>query len=77
MDTVFALDVGTRNVVGILTKMNGDKIEISHMEIMEHETRAMEDGQIHDIGKVANVSESVKKKLEENEDDEDYGEKNY
>ncbi len=65
MDTVFALDVGTRNVVGILTKMSGDKIEISQMEIMEHETRAMEDGQIHDIGKVANVSEMIKKKLEE------------
>ena len=65
MDTVFALDVGTRNVVGILTKMNGDKIEISHMEIMEHETRAMEDGQIHDIAKVSNVSEAVKNKLEE------------
>lgn len=65
MDTVFALDVGTRNIVGILTKMNGDKIEISHMEIMEHETRAMEDGQIHDIAKVSNVSEAVKNKLEE------------
>jgi cell division protein FtsA len=65
LDTVFALDVGTRNVVGILTKMSGDKIEISHMEIMEHETRAMEDGQIHDIGKVANVSERIKKKIEE------------
>ena len=65
MYTVFALDVGTRNVVGILTKMNGDKIEISHMEIMEHETRAMEDGQIHDIAKVSNVSEAVKNKLEE------------
>lgn len=65
MDTVFALDVGTRNVVGILTKMSGDKIEISQMEIMEHETRTMEDGQIHDIGKVANISEMIKKKLEE------------
>lgn len=65
MDSIFALDVGTRNVVGILTKMNGDKIEISHMEIMEHETRAMEDGQIHDIAKVANVSKAVKNKLEE------------
>lgn len=65
MEKLFSLDVGTRNVVGLLCESDGSKIIVNEMEIMEHETRAMEDGQIHDIGKVAEVVEKVKNKLEE------------
>ena len=65
MDRVFALDVGTRNVVGIMSRVEDGHIIIEDMEIKEHETRAMEDGQIHDIGKVAEVVTKVKNILEE------------
>lgn len=65
MDRVFALDVGTRNVVGIMSRIEDGQIIIEDMEIKEHETRAMEDGQIHDIGKVAEVVTKVKNILEE------------
>lgn len=65
MEKLFSLDVGTRNIVGLLCESDGSKIIVNEMEIMEHETRAMEDGQIHDIGKVAEVVEKVKNKLEE------------
>ncbi len=60
---VFALDVGTRNVVGLLTEhYNG--IELKDAVTIEHETRAMEDGQIHDISKVTKTVLRVKKELE-------------
>lgn len=61
---VFALDVGTRNVVGLLTEhQNG--IKLKDIVTIEHETRAMEDGQIHDIAKVTKTVLRVKKELEE------------
>lgn len=63
MNRVYALDVGTRNVVLILAVLEDDgKIKIEHMITKEHETRAMEDGQIHDITK---VSETVNKLVNE------------
>ncbi|MGM0508257.1 MAG: pilus assembly protein PilM [Fusobacteriota bacterium] len=65
MKEIFALDVGTRNVVGILAKSINDKIIVEDLKIEEHETRAMEDGQIHDIEKVTKTVLKVKKELEE------------
>lgn len=35
------------------------------VEQMEHESRAMFDGQVHDIDKVANVVEKIKRRLED------------
>lgn len=63
---VFGLDIGTRNVVGTvghLTENNGFYV-ISQCS-MEHDSRAMMDGQIHDINRVAKVVQKVKEKLEE------------
>ncbi|MCR5451078.1 MAG: rod shape-determining protein [Lachnospiraceae bacterium] len=64
-DYVFGLDIGTRNVVGVVgyPTDNGFYVEAEYMT--EHDTRAMLDGQIHDIGKVAGVVSKVKKELEE------------
>lgn len=61
MDRVYALDVGTRNVV-LLSAVLDDtgKIRIEHMFTREHETRAMEDGQIHDIEKVSEIVNKLK-----------------
>ncbi len=64
-DLIFALDIGTRNVVGIVGKKVGDDFEILDFEIVEHPNRAMYDGQIHDINKVAEVVKKVKSSLEE------------
>jgi cell division protein FtsA len=59
---VFSLDLGTRNLVGILAEMDEDEnIIINHSFEKEHENRAMMDGQIHDVNKVA---KGVKKILE-------------
>lgn len=61
---LFALDIGTRNVVGIVAAPVGDKLEILASERLEHKTRAMLDGQIHDIPQVVVVIKEIKEKLE-------------
>jgi len=63
---IFALDIGTRTVVGIMGvgSLNGDVLDIIDVEVMEHTDRNMFDGQIHDIDEVAAVVKQVRKKLE-------------
>jgi len=60
----FALDIGTRNVVGLVGRREGDKVCVFAAEVIEHDTRAMVDGQIHDVEKVASEVEHVKRDLE-------------
>ena len=62
---VFGLDIGTRNVVGTVGYKEGTEFIVVAQYIKEHETRAMLDGQIHDIGRVAKTIEAVKQQLEE------------
>lgn len=62
---VFALDIGTRTVIGIVALSREDRLEIVAQEIVEHQGRAMYDGQIHDIPKVAEAVAQVKADLEE------------
>ncbi len=61
---VFGLDIGTRSIVGTVGYKLGDKFYIVAQETREHETRAMLDGQIHDIIKVGQTIREVKEKLE-------------
>ena len=62
---LFALDIGTRSVIGITaTKEKDGTIAILATERQEHATRAMLDGQIHDVPQVAAVIRGVKEKLE-------------
>lgn len=63
-DLLFALDIGTRSVIGLVGKQIGNSIKILHSERQEHHTRAMLDGQIHDVMEVANVLSDVKERLE-------------
>ena len=63
-DVQFSLDIGTRNVVGIVGRREKENYVVVDYEIMEHPSRAMYDGQIHDINKVAEVAKEVKHKLE-------------
>ena len=61
---VFALDIGTRSVVGVVLQETAKGLEIVAAEQMEHPGRAMIDGQIHDILQVAKTIKIVKEKIE-------------
>lgn len=62
---VFGLDIGTRNVVGTVGYRTEDNEFIVVAQcVREHETRAMLDGQIHDIGRVGRTIAKVKEELE-------------
>lgn len=64
---VFAVDIGTRTIVGLVVRKEGRGFSILAQEVVEHESRAMYDGQIHDVEAVARnvrrVKESLEKKL--------------
>ena len=63
---VFGLDIGTRNVVGTVGyRDENETFNVVAQYCKEHATRAMLDGQIHDIGKVGKTIQVVKAKLEE------------
>lgn len=62
---VFGLDIGTRNVVGTVGYKEDKEFIVIAQYSIEHETRAMLDGQIHDIGRVGRTISIVKEKLED------------
>jgi len=59
-DLVFGLDIGTRSIVGTVGYQDKDRFVVVSQHAKEHETRAMLDGQIHDIGRVAETIKVVK-----------------
>jgi cell division protein FtsA len=62
---IFALDIGTRSVVGIILIENEQKqYEVIDILSQEHKERAMLDGQIHDVPAVAAVISSIKADME-------------
>lgn len=61
---VFGLDIGTRSIVGTVGYRIGERFHVVAQCMKEHETRAMLDGQIHDIHKVGNTINEVKSNLE-------------
>lgn len=63
-DFVFGLDIGTRNVVGTVGYMKNGRFQAAAIVSKEHDTRAMLDGQIHDISKVGDTIRQVKHELE-------------
>ena len=63
---VFGLDIGTRSIVGTVGYRDGaDRFIVVAQEVIEHTTRAVIDGQIHDISTVAKTILEIKKRLEE------------
>lgn len=64
-ELIFALDIGTRSVVGLVGQYGEKGLEIVAVERMEHANRAMLDGQIHDVEQVAAVISKVKNRLEQ------------
>lgn len=64
-ETLFALDIGTRSVVGIVLEKADESYKIIDILSQEHSERAMVDGQIHDVTAVAKVITQIKTNLEE------------
>jgi len=64
-ELTFALDIGTRTIIGLLMKEKEEGYQIIHSAVSEHPTRAMLDGQIHNVVEVANEVKKVKEELED------------
>jgi cell division protein FtsA len=62
---IFALDIGTRSIIGVVGVREQRRFRILAQAMAEHDSRAMFDGQIHDIPRVAEVVSRVKADLEE------------
>ena len=61
---MFGLDIGTRSIVGTVGYKKDDMFYVVAQTCKEHETRAMLDGQIHDINQVGKTITEVKEILE-------------
>lgn len=61
---LFALDIGTRSVVGIILEEIEQQFHVVDMLSIEHSERAMLDGQIHDVMAVSKIITKIKQELE-------------
>ncbi len=61
---IFALDIGTRTVVGIIGEYIDEKFHLVDYLSVPHTKRAMVDGQVEDIKQVAKIVAQVKSALE-------------
>ncbi|OAT80414.1 cell division protein FtsA [Desulfotomaculum copahuensis] len=61
---IFALDIGTRTVIGLAAVPEDGCLRVVAQQLAEHSRRTMQDGQIHDIPGVAGVVRTVKADLE-------------
>ncbi|WP_034849427.1 cell division protein FtsA [Clostridium hydrogeniformans] len=65
-ELIFALDIGTRSIIGTVGKIVDNKFQVVYECYKEHEERSMIDGQIHDIDLVAKSVRFVKEDIEKN-----------
>ena len=63
-DIIFALDIGTRSIIGMLGKVEDGKVKVIALERENHAERSMMDGQIENIEKVADIAGRIKERLE-------------
>ncbi len=61
---VYGLDIGTRSIVGTVGYRQKDRFVVVAQQSIEHESRAMIDGQIHDINTVSETIREVTDILE-------------
>lgn len=61
---LFALDIGTRSVVGIILEKKEQHYDVVDLLSIEHSERAMLDGQIHDVLSVSKIISKIKHELE-------------
>lgn len=63
-EKLFALDIGTRSIVGIILEQSGEQYHVADILVKEHKERAMVDGQIHNVLLVAQLILEIKEELE-------------
>ncbi|MEK4341872.1 cell division protein FtsA [Brevibacillus sp. FSL L8-0710] len=63
-ELIFALDIGTRSVVGLIVEPFGEQFRVIDCTVREHDERSMLDGQIHDVIAVSKVIGKIKEELE-------------
>ncbi|MGQ9533457.1 MAG: cell division protein FtsA, partial [Desulfotomaculales bacterium] len=63
-NTIFALDIGTRTVIGLVAVPEEGRLRVAAEHAVEHPRRTMFDGQIHDIPAVAATVREVREELE-------------
>lgn len=63
-DLIFALDIGTRSIVGVVGRPVDGRLKVLDIEMAEHGSRAMLDGQIDNIQQVAALARTVTDRLE-------------
>ena len=61
---IYALDIGTRSIIGVAGRVSDERLEVLAVEKEEHGRRAMLDGQIEDIEQVAKVARRVTERME-------------
>ncbi|MFO1444167.1 cell division protein FtsA [Bacillus sp. Bva_UNVM-123] len=61
---LFALDIGTRSVIGIILEEQNGQYQVIDALMKEHSERAMLDGQIHDVLSVSKIITEIKETLE-------------
>ncbi len=64
-DNIFVLDIGTRSVMALLADLEDEELNVYHLINKEHKTRAMLDGQIHNVEKVAQVIKELVDEMKE------------
>lgn len=65
---IYVLDIGTRKIAGLIMEQKQDNYNIIHTVIKEQLPNAMQDGQIHDIPKVAKIIRQVTDEISEYSD---------
>ncbi|MGM8213381.1 cell division protein FtsA [Virgibacillus sp. W0430] len=63
-DQIFALDIGTQSVTGMLLKKTNETFVVVDYCVKEHQARSMLDGQIHNVVAVSEVIEAVRNEME-------------
>ncbi len=62
---IFALDIGTRSVIGLVGRKEGQTLRVLAAQVEEYQSRAVVDGQIENIEETAKTAGIVKQRLEE------------
>lgn len=63
LEDIFALDIGTRSIIGVVGRVEGEKFHVLAIEKANHGQRAMLDGQIENIEQVTKVARGVIQRL--------------
>ncbi|MGM0369149.1 MAG: cell division protein FtsA [Bacillota bacterium] len=64
-ESIFALDIGTRTIVGAVLEEEDQQLNLKASQVIEHKNRSMLDGQIHNVMDVAHQVKKIKNNLEE------------